>query len=69
MSKFKKIILIILLILLIVIIVQNTEKLSFRVLFWSIDFPKYVLPVIIILCVAAGYLLAGLSRSGSKKKE
>ncbi len=69
MSKFKKIILVILFVLLIIIIIQNTDIVSFHLLFWPINFPKYVLPIIIIVCIAIGYFLAGLFRSGGHKKD
>lgn len=64
--KLKTIIILVLLLLSLVILIQNTQVVTLRVLFWHMSMSRILLiPLLMIIGFAIGYLVAALRRKKS----
>ncbi|KPL19609.1 MAG: hypothetical protein AMJ92_02310 [candidate division Zixibacteria bacterium SM23_81] len=67
--KPKTVIIVLLLLLSLVILIQNTEVVTLRVLFWHVSMSRILLiPLLMIVGFAVGYLVAALRRKKSGRE-
>jgi len=68
--KPKTIIILVLLLLSLVILIQNTQVVTLRVLFWHMSMSRILLiPLLMIIGFAIGYLVAALRRKQDKGQD
>lgn len=61
--KFKTILILIIVFLVLIIFAQNTEVVSFKLIFWQIEMSRIILlPAILILGFIIGYITAKINR-------
>ncbi len=64
--KAKTIVIIVVTILLTIVITQNTDAVSFKLLFWNLDISKlFLIPTLLLI----GFLLGLLSRKSRERQE
>jgi len=68
MFKAKLIFLIIIILFLFIIILQNLSAVRLNILWWHIEMSLFAIPVIIILSMAAGYIIATINIRRRNKK-
>ena len=69
MSRTKIITISIIVILFIIILIQNTDVITFNLLFWEVNTSMFYIPLIIVCSIGAGYLLAKYTGRTRKKKD
>lgn len=64
--NIKTILIIVITVLITIVVVQNTDAVSFKVLFWNLDISKlFLVPMLLLI----GFLLGLLSRKSREKIE
>jgi uncharacterized integral membrane protein len=67
MSRIKMIIIFIIILLLTIVILQNQNAITLRFLFWDIEMSVFAIPIIVILSIIIGYLIATIRMHRHKK--
>ncbi len=68
MSRIKMLILFVLILLLVLIFFQNREAVEFHFLWWKFQTSLFILPVVSIISIIVGFMLAKILSFGKKKK-
>ncbi len=58
MNRAKIILLIVLVVLFIIILLQNTHVITLNLLFWEVDTSAFYIPVVMVLSISIGYVIA-----------